>query len=68
MVNKSREKESDRESSDNKKHRKTNSNNSTDMHPAKLTKTDVYAVSCKYIHGAFWYITLIFQTGPMHRH
>lgn len=44
MVNKNRDKESDRESSDSKKHRKTNSSNSTEI-PAKLAKVDVYAVS-----------------------
>lgn len=46
MVNKSRDKESDRESSDSKKHRKSNSSNSTDI-PTKLAKVDVYAVSIK---------------------
>lgn len=44
MVNKNRDKESDRESSDSKKHRKTNSSNSIEI-PAKLAKVDVYAVS-----------------------
>lgn len=43
MVNK-REKESDRESSDTKKHRKSNSSNSAEV-PAKQAKVDVYAVS-----------------------
>lgn len=43
MVNKNRDKESDRESSDGKKHRKANFSNSKEI-PAKLSKNDVYAV------------------------
>lgn len=45
MANKSRDKESDRESSDTKKHRKTNAISAAEVPPSKLVKTDVYAVS-----------------------
>lgn len=45
MVGKSRDKESDRESSDSKKHRsKSNSSNSIEI-PIRMAKVDVYAVS-----------------------
>lgn len=51
MVNK-REKESDRETSDSKKHRKANFSNSTEV-PAKIAKVDIYAVridcNCKFV-------------------
>lgn len=43
MVNKSRDKDGDRESSDSKKHRKANFSNSSEI-PAKSPKIDVYAV------------------------
>lgn len=39
-----REKEADRETSDSKKHRKTNPSNSTEVQPMKVAKADVYAV------------------------
>lgn len=46
MVNKSRDKESDRESVDAKKHRKTSATTPNDVSPAKIVKEDVYVV-CK---------------------
>lgn len=45
MANKNREKENDRDASDSKKHRKTNASSAQEVQPAKLAKTDVYAVS-----------------------
>lgn len=60
MVNK-REKESDRESSDSKKHRKSNSSNSTEI-PAKQAKVDVYAVS--NFHVQYNLLTSIFKKYP----
>lgn len=48
MVNKSRDKDVDRDSSDSKKHRKTNSTSSTSSNASEMpsikTKIDVYAV------------------------
>lgn len=45
MVNKIREKDSDRDSLD-KRHRKTSSSNSNDAPPIKILKEDIYAVRC----------------------
>lgn len=53
MVNKSRDKDVDRDSSDSKKHRKTNSTGSSSANASEIptikTKVDVYAVSLKFM-------------------
>lgn len=49
MVNK-RDKESDRDASESKKHRKTNASSVPEIQSLKLAKVDVYAVSIENVN------------------